>query len=81
MADVYKAHQTALNRDVAIKVMLPHIASNENFGLRFQREARAVAALRHPHIIQVYDFGRENGIFYMVMEYITGKNLKAHLQK
>lgn len=80
MGDVYKAHQPSLNRDVAIKVMLPHIASDEGFGVRFQREARTVAALRHPHIVQIHDFGQENGIHYMVMEYISGENLKDHLQ-
>jgi RIO-like serine/threonine protein kinase len=80
MADVYKAHHPTLDRDVAIKVMFPHLASDEGFSARFQREARAVAALRHPHIVQIYDFGQENGFYYMVMEYISGKNLKTHLQ-
>ena len=80
MSDVYKAHQPSLNRDVAIKVMLPHIATDEGFSARFQREARAVAALRHLHIVQVYDFGYESGTYYMVMEYIDGGNLKDLLE-
>jgi serine/threonine protein kinase len=80
MADVYKAHQLSLDRDVAIKVMLPHIAADAGFSARFQREARAVAGLRHPHIVQIHDFGQENGIYYMVMEYISDENLKTHLQ-
>jgi hypothetical protein len=80
MADVYKAHHPSLKRDVAVKVMLPHIASDEGFSVRFQREARAVAALRHPHVVHIYDFGQENGIYYMVMEFISGGNLKALLQ-
>ncbi len=79
MADVYKGYQSSLDREVAIKVMLPHVASDEGFSVRFQREARAVAALRHAHIIQIYDFGQENGIYYMVMEYIQGQNLRDYL--
>jgi serine/threonine-protein kinase len=81
MADVYKGYQPSLDRDVAIKVMLPHVASDEGFSARFQREAQAVAALRHAHIIQIYDFGRENGIYYMVMEYIPGQNLRDYLRE
>jgi serine/threonine protein kinase len=80
MADVYKAYQPSLDRAVAVKVMLPHIASDEGFSARFRREARAIASLRHPHIVQIHDFGQESGIYYMVMEYIPGENLKTHLQ-
>jgi hypothetical protein len=80
MSDVYKAHQPSLERDVAIKVMLPHVASDEGFSARFQREARAVANLRHLHIVQIYDFGYDTGMYYMVMEYIQGGTLKDLLK-
>jgi serine/threonine protein kinase len=80
MADVYKAYQPSLDRDVAIKVLLPHVAANEGFSTRFQREARAAAALRHPNIVQVFDFGEEDGIHYMVMEHVCGENLKTHVR-
>lgn len=80
MAEVYKAYHPGLALYVAIKVMLPHLASDEGFSDRFQREARAAAALRHPHIVQVFDFGQQDDFYYMVMEFIPGDNLKSHLR-
>lgn len=80
MAEVYRAYQTGLERDVAIKVMHSHLAEDEDFIKRFQREAKAVAAMHHPNIVQVYDFDVEDDIYYMVMEYIGGESLKARLQ-
>lgn len=79
MADVYKAFQPGMERFVAIKVMLGHLASDAEFVERFRREARAVGTLRHPNIVSVFDFGIERDIYYMVMEFIRGENLKAYI--
>src|SRR6185503_18616747 len=79
MAQVYKGRHEALQRDVAIKVLLAHLADDAEFLERFRREAQAVAALRHPHIVQVHDFGAQDGLYYMVMEYVTGGTLKDRL--
>lgn len=83
MAEVYKAYQQSLDRYVAIKVLHPFLAEEEGFLARFQREAKAVAALRHPNIVQVFDFDydAERGIYYMVMEYIDGPSLKVRLRE
>ena len=81
MADVYKGRHERLDRTVAIKVLHSHLAEGEDFLARFEREARAVASLRHPNIVQVYDFDREEEQMYMVMEYIGGGNLKDRLKK
>ncbi len=81
MAEVYKAEHVRLGRMVAIKVLHPFLADEEGFVVRFQREARIVATLRHPNIVQVYDFdfNEEIKIYYMVMEYIDGPTLKSRL--
>ena len=80
MAAVYKAYQPALERHVAIKVIHQQLtAGDEQFLKRFQREARAVATLRHPNIVQVFDFGTQDDVSYMVMEYLEGHTLKAEL--
>jgi serine/threonine protein kinase/tetratricopeptide (TPR) repeat protein len=81
MADVYKAFQPGMERFVAIKVMLGHLASDAEFVERFRREARAVGALRHPNIVSVFDFGIERDVYYMVMEFIRGENLKAYISR
>jgi tetratricopeptide (TPR) repeat protein len=81
MAEVYRAYQPRLERDVAVKVMLGYLAEDEKFVGRFEREARAVAALHHPHIVQIYDFDVEDDVYYMVMEYIGGETLKARLKR
>lgn len=82
MATVYKAYQPALERYVAIKVIHEQLAAeDEQFLKRFRREAKAVAALRHPNIVQVFDFGTEDGTSYMVMEYLEGTTLKAELNE
>jgi tRNA A-37 threonylcarbamoyl transferase component Bud32 len=80
MAEVYKGRHTRLDKTVAIKVLPLEVADDPNFRARFEREARAVAALKHPNIVQVFDFGDVDGTYYMVMDYIAGKDL-AHLMR
>jgi hypothetical protein len=80
MAKVYKGYQPLLDRYVAIKVLDPRFATDEEFRARFQREAAAIARLRHPNIVQVYDFGAKSSIHYMVMEYIAGDTLKIRIR-
>ncbi|MCC6192000.1 MAG: protein kinase [Anaerolineales bacterium] len=80
MAEVYKAYQANLDRYVALKLMHPFLAADQDFIARFEREAKNVAALRHANIVQVYDFDVHNGTPYMVMEYIEGGTLKTHLE-
>ena len=80
MATVYRAYQPALERYVAVKVIHPQLASDdEQFLKRFQREAKSVAALRHSNIVQVFDFGVQDDLTYMVMEYLEGGTLKDEL--
>lgn len=81
MAEVYKAYHPGLDRYVAIKVLHPFLAGEENFLSRFQREARIVATFRHPNIVQVYDFDidSDDDAYYMVMELIDGPSLKSRL--
>jgi serine/threonine protein kinase/tetratricopeptide (TPR) repeat protein len=77
MADVYRAYQPGLDRYVAIKVMHAHLAEDSDFITRFRREAKSVAGLRHPNIVQVFDFDVQGDVYYMVMEYIeSGRTLK-----
>lgn len=79
MARVYRAHQTHLDRDVAIKVLPPYYASDQNFVDRFQLEARSLARLSHPHIVIIHDAGREHGLLYIIMEYVAGGNLRDYM--
>ncbi|HET7087997.1 MAG TPA: protein kinase [Anaerolineae bacterium] len=80
MAEVYKAFQPSLDRYVAIKIMHAFLADDKDFRTRFEREAKFIATLRHPNIVQVYDFVVENGQYYMVMEFIDGVTLKSMLE-
>jgi tRNA A-37 threonylcarbamoyl transferase component Bud32 len=80
MADVYKGRHTRLDREVAIKVLHAYLAEGQDFLTRFEREARAIASLQHPHIVQVYDFDVEDELAYMVMEFIGGGNLRLQLE-
>lgn len=80
MADVYKAYQAGLARYVAIKVIHSHLAEDEEFIERFESEAMAVASLHHPNIVQVFDFAREDDLYYMVMELVDGSTLEAELK-
>ena len=79
MAVVYKAMDTRLGREVAIKVILPGRDHTEKFLKRFEREARALAQLSHPNIVKVLDYGEHEGLPFLVMEYIPGGNLKQRL--
>ena len=81
MANVYLAIDTILNRKVAIKVLRGDLAGDEKFIRRFQREAMSASNLSHPNIVEVYDVGEDNGIYYIVMEYIEGKHLKQLIKK
>jgi serine/threonine protein kinase len=75
MGEVYKARDTRLDRTVAVKVLPAHVASDLNVRQRFEREARAVAALNHPHICTLYDIGSQEGTDFLVMEYLEGETL------
>lgn len=79
MAQVYRAYHPQLDRQVAIKVLRSELIDDGSFLSRFRREAQAIAALRHPHIVQVYDFDVQNGVPYMVMELLEGDTLKTRL--
>ncbi|MBN1921475.1 MAG: protein kinase [Anaerolineae bacterium] len=81
MAQVYKAYQPGLDRYVALKILHPHLTTDEDFATRFQREGRAIAALEHPNIVRVYDFDTADGITFLVMEYLEGISLKARLRE
>jgi eukaryotic-like serine/threonine-protein kinase len=81
MGEVYRAHDTRLDRSVAIKVLPAHVAANADLKHRFEREARTLAALSHPHICPVFDVGKHGGVDYLVMEYIEGETLAARLAR
>jgi serine/threonine-protein kinase len=81
MADVYLAYDIVLDRKVAVKVMHSNLAADESFVKRFKREAQAAANLNHPNIVSVYDWGYEEGTYFIVMEYITGKTLKQLIKE
>lgn len=80
MGVVYKARQKSLNRFVALKLLAPERANDPQFAARFEKEAHALAALNHPNIVAVYDFGRASGFYYLMMEYVDGVNLRQLLQ-
>jgi len=75
MGEVFRARDTVLGREVAVKVLLPQVAEDPDRLERFEREARAVAALKHPNILDIYDFGTEEGRPFAVMEYLEGRSL------
>ena len=81
MANVYLAYDTILDRDVAVKVLRGDLSNDEKFVRRFQREALNASSLSHPNIVEVYDVGDDNGQYFIVMEYIEGKNLKDLIKK
>ena len=81
MGEVYRATDTRLNRTVAIKVLPEHLADDPQRRERFEREARAVSSLNHPHICTLYDVGEQEGIHYLVMELVEGDTLQQRLEK
>lgn len=81
MADVYKAKCHKLNRYVAIKVLKAEYSSNKNFVSKFRVEAQSAAGLMHPNIVNVYDVGDEDGMYYFVMELVEGITLKNYIEK
>lgn len=81
MAVVYKARDTLLGRVVAIKVLHPQYAQDDEFVERFREEARAAASLLHPNVVNVYDVGRDDGRDYIVMEYVPGESLKSIIRR
>jgi serine/threonine protein kinase len=75
MATVYRARQSSINRDVAIKVIKPDLIESEEFKVRFDREAQVIAAMSHPHILKVFDYGQHGDLVYLVMELLSGGSL------
>lgn len=80
MAFVYEARDKLLNRTVAVKVLRPEFVDDQEFLVKFKREAEAVASLSHPNIVNVYDVGEDGKVHYIVMEYVDGQNLKEIIQ-
>src|SRR5687767_8280858 len=80
MGEVYKATDTRLDRTVAVKVLPEHVASDPELKHRFEREAKTLAALSHPHICPVFDVGSQNGVDFLVMEYLEGETLEQRLK-
>lgn len=81
MAVVYRGFDTVLGRTVAIKTMLPQYAADPSFAARFKQEAQAAAALQSPYIVSVYDWGKNEDTYYIVMEYLRGTDLKSGIRK
>jgi serine/threonine protein kinase len=81
MGEVYKARDTRLERDVAIKVLPPHLSASEEMRQRFEREAKAISQLSHAHICALYDVNREGETEYLVMEHLEGETLADRLSK
>jgi serine/threonine protein kinase len=81
MGVVYRAHDERLDRDVAIKVLPEEVAADSDRLRRFEREAKAVAALSHPNILEIFDFDTEGDVTYAVTELLEGETLREHLQK
>src|SRR5213079_3396227 len=81
MGEVYRARDTRLGREVAIKVISERFADNAGLQARFEREARAVAALSHPNILAIHDYGTQGSVTYAVAELLEGETLRARLAK
>src|SRR5712692_6329083 len=81
MGEVYRANDTRLDRIVALKILPSHLSSNPQFRERFDREARTISSLTHPHICTLYDVGHQDGVDYLVMEFVEGESLEERLTK
>src|SRR2546428_6096067 len=81
MGEVYRANDTRLDRIVALKILPAHLSSNAQFRERFDREARTISSLTHPHICTLYDVGHQDGVDYLVMEFVEGESLEERLTK
>jgi len=81
MGEVYRARDTRLGRDVAIKVLPAHLTSNPDLRQRLDREAKAISSLNHPHICTLYDVGSQDGVDFLVMEHLEGETLADRLQR
>lgn len=81
MADVYRAQDTLLDRPVAVKVLRPQFTGDDQFVRRFRHEAQAAARVSHPHIVNIYDVGKDEDVYYIVMEYIHGETLKDYIER
>src|SRR5712692_3663408 len=81
MGEVYRARDTRLDRTVAIKVLPEHLSSNSQSRERFEREAKAISSLSHPNICPLYDVGHQDGVDFLVMEYLEGETLAHRLNK
>lgn len=81
MGEIYRAKDTRLDRIVAIKVLPAHLAERADLKERFEREARTVSNLNHPHICTLYDIGQQDGVAFLVMEFIDGESLAERLRK
>src|ERR1700688_2229570 len=77
MAEVWLARDALLDRTVALKVLFPELSVDPNFVERFRREAQAAANLSHPNIVSIYDWGEENGTYFIVMEFVDGQPLSS----
>lgn len=81
MAEVFRAHDQLLDRYVAVKILHTQFASDEEFIIKFRREAQGAAKLSHPNIVNIYDVGRDENKYYIVMEYVSGETLKEKIQR
>ena len=80
MSDVYKAMDHSLGREVAIKVLKQEFVEDAGFVSKFRAEAQSAAGLEHPNIVNIYDVGSEEGLYYIVMEYVEGITLKTYIE-
>ncbi|HEV8231950.1 MAG TPA: serine/threonine-protein kinase, partial [Thermoanaerobaculia bacterium] len=81
MGEVYRARDTRLERTVAVKVLPSHLSSSPEVRQRFEREAKTISQLSHPHICALYDVGNQDGVEFLVMEYLEGETLSERLAK